>query len=337
MDPVRSPLLMFDPSKPFYLLASSSPGISELQRFLTGRGAKVQLEATASGLIASLQNSIAPSLVLLDPDLPGMDLDELLAKVHVTGPARELPVVLIADSLTQDWLDRVSAGVIQDVIPRSATSLTWRLRLDVLTRGLALASEAHQLREATLAGSSIDPVTGIYNHTAMLSMLFRETDRVQRLRGSLCMILFQIIELPRRRAELGSTTTNDLLVEVVKRVQRLLRSYDLFGRVANDKFLAGLPGCTAANALVLAGRIQKEIFGSPLQAGGNPVRLSACFGVVASQGRSPVVVMREAEQALVRARAAGPDSIHCCSDTGWEEPASAALLSSSSIEDLLAW
>jgi hypothetical protein len=66
---------------------------------------------------------------------------------------------------------------------------------------------------------------------------------------------------------------------------RLLRTYDLFGRPRTDAFLIGLPGCNLHNAVILAERIR--------------------------QGRSPLVVLREVERALQRARENGSDSIQC--------------------------
>jgi len=38
----------------------------------------------------------------------------------------------------------------------------------------------------------MDRLTGVYNRETMLSILFRETDRVQRMKSSLCVILFDI-------------------------------------------------------------------------------------------------------------------------------------------------
>ena len=48
------------------------------------------------------------------------------------------------------------------------------------------------LREAAAINAQMDHLTGIYNRETIMSMLFRETDRVQRLKSSLCMILFDV-------------------------------------------------------------------------------------------------------------------------------------------------
>jgi diguanylate cyclase (GGDEF)-like protein len=124
---------------------------------------------------------------------------------------------------------------------------------------------------------------------------------------------------------------------VVARTARLLRSYDLLGRVGKDEFLLGLPGCSSANAVTLAERLRQEVFSLPFRSTGEAIRLSACFGVAASLGRSPVVVLHEAEEALKTAQGMGPESIQCAGDFPEPAPAPVTFLSENSGDELLAW
>jgi hypothetical protein len=80
-----------------------------------------------------------------------------------------------------------------------------------------------------------------------------------------------------------------------------------------------------------------DVFSSPFRVSGDSIRLSACFGVANSLGRSPVLVLREAEQALRWAKEAGPETIQCFD--GSLEPAAAplAICSPASGDGLLAW
>jgi len=78
------------------------------------------------------------------------------------------------------------------------------------------------------------------------------------------------------------------------------------------------------------------VFATPFRVGGEAIRLSACFGIATSQGRSAVVVLREAETALGWARTAGPESIQCFGDSPQTDAGPVAFLSSSGGE-LLAW
>jgi diguanylate cyclase (GGDEF)-like protein len=151
----------------------------------------------------------------------------------------------------------------------------------------------------------------VYDRQALLTALFRETDRMQRMKYPMSIVLFGIEGLNDWRAHLGERACEAMLSEVATRTEALLRSYDLLGRPNAEQFFVGLPACDTARAMELAMRVRTEVFGSPFKVSGEPVFLAACFGVAASHGRSPVVVLVEAEKALQRALAAGPETIQC--------------------------
>ena len=279
-----------------------------------------------------------PGLALLDECLPGMPMGPLLAAARAQMAGARFPIVLIADTVTEAWIDRLAEGAIDDLILRSAESSYWQLRIDLVLRNQRMANELETLRNAALRCAQLDHLTGVYNRETLLAMLFRETDRVQRLKSSLCMILFDVDDFGHWNSRLGSDACDELLCQVVERSMRLLRSYDMLGRVGKDEFLMALPGCSSVNAVMLAERLRLDVFCTPFHVAGESIRLSACFGISTSHGRSPVVVLREAEQALAAAKAAGPESIQCIGDFP-QSPAAAPVtfLSSTSGDELLAW
>lgn len=182
-----------------------------------------------------------------------------------------------------------------------------------------------------------DPLTRAYNRSTLLSILFRETDRVQRMKTPLSLLLLDIDDFGHWNSRLGAEACDSLLCQVVERIEHLLRSYDLFGRAGKDEFLAILPGCGTVDATLLAERLRAETFSTPFHVAGESIRLSACFGIASSEGRSPVVVLREAEQALDRARRTGPESIQCFGEHDSRGAGPVAFLSPTSGDELLAW
>jgi diguanylate cyclase (GGDEF)-like protein len=278
-----------------------------------------------------------PALALLDAGLPGMAMGQLLAAVHAEIGGKRFPIVLISDTVTNEWQDRLHEGIIDDLILRAAEFSYWQLRLEMVMRVHCLAHEVDTLREASALDAQLDRLTGVYNREAVLSALFRETDRAQRLNSSLCLVLLDIDDFGHWNSRLGAKVCDELLCQVVSRTARLLRSYDVLGRPGKDEFLVVLPGCSTNNALMLAERLRMDVFSSPFRVAGESIRLSACFGLASSHGRSPVVVLREAEQALLRAREAGPETIQCFADSLRPDPPPVTFLSSSSGDELLAW
>jgi diguanylate cyclase (GGDEF)-like protein len=320
---VRGLLQMHAAVRSTLLLGSNSPVlIAGLEPVLLSCGARVIVETTSERALQVMNGPEPPALVLLDLDLHGMEIGQLPASARIEKAGRKFPIVLISDNVPAEWMERLAEGVIDDLIPKTAPPSYWRLRLESVMRAFRRTREMEQLREAATLPSQTDPVTGIYNQPALMSMLFRETDRVQRMKTSLCLLLFEIEDSTQWHARLGTIARDDLMAEVVTRVQRLLRSYDLFGRTGHEEFLLGLPGCSPVNAVLLSERIRDQVFSAPFSVAGQPVGVSACFGIAASLGRSPVVVLREAAKALQIARAAGPGSIQCAGDCALAEPAS---------------
>jgi diguanylate cyclase (GGDEF)-like protein len=335
---------------PTFLLASPEPALlSAIEPVLLTSGARVEIVLSTEAALAAMTAPNPPDLALLDVNLPGptpikipgmepgRSMDQLLTAVRAEVTSKRLPIVLISDIVTQEWIDRLAEGAIDDLILRSAESPYWRLRIDLLLRTHGWLRELETLREAEVLNAQTDRLTGVYNRETILALLFRETDRVQRMNSPLCMILFDIDDFGHWNSRLGADACDDLLCQVASRTARLLRSYDLLGRPGMDEFLMAMPGCSTVNAVMLAERVRLEVFCPPFHVAGESLRLSACFGIASSQGRAPVIVLREAEQALQWAKAAGPESIQCAGDCPQSAAAPVAFLSPSSGDELLAW
>jgi len=325
-------------SVPTYLLASAEPALlASIEPVLAAGGARVEVHLSAEATLAALTSVHPPELAVLDANLPGMEMDGLLAAARAEAAGRHYPIVLLSDTVSQAWVDRLAEGIIDDLVPRDSELAFLRVRLEYVLRTHRRVRELEELREATMLSTQTDRLTGVYNRETILSMLFRETDRVQRMKSSLCVILFDIDDFGHWNSSLGSRACDDLLRQTVARTGRLLRSYDLLGRAGKDEFLIGLPGCTTASAQMLVERLRSEVLSTAFRVAGETIRLSACFGVATSLGRSPVVVLREAEQALERAKAAGPDSILCAAESPQSQASPAAFLATDSGDELLAW
>jgi diguanylate cyclase (GGDEF)-like protein len=320
-----------------FLLASPDPVLlSAVEPVLLSAGARVQVVLSSDALFPMIETPQPPDALLLDDTLPGMPLGQLLAAVRSGCTTARVPILLISGNVTQESIDRLTESAIDDLILRTAEPAYWQLRLDLVLRSSRLGCEVESLREAALRSAQLDRLTGIYNRETLLAMLFRETDRAQRMNSPISLVLFDIDDFGHWNSRLGVDACDELLCQVVTRTSPLLRSYDLLGRPGMDEFLIALPACATANAMALTERLRVEVFATPFHVAGESIRLSACFGLAASNGRSPVVVLREAEEALGWAKAAGPETIQC-----FGSPPNPALpvtfFSSTSGDELLAW
>jgi diguanylate cyclase (GGDEF)-like protein len=316
------------------LLASPDMSlILDLQRVFKSLGLSVETATDGESATAAMRLLDGSAILLLDTQLGGLANGQLLAAIHESGLHKRCAIALIAEQVSDEWIARLREGAIDDIVPRNADAATWTTHLSTMQRGHRLYCELEQMREAALTEVQRDLVTGAFNRETMLTVLFRETDRVQRLRSSMCLVLFDIDDFGHWNDALGRQACDDLLRETAARTNRILRSYDLLGRTGSDEFLLVLPGCSLINAVMMAERLRMDVFGEPFPVKIAPaevkhVKLTACFGITASHGRSPVVVLREAEQTLAQGKHLGPDAIRCASESplSAESAASVATL-----------
>jgi CheY-like chemotaxis protein len=115
------------PISPTFLLASPDPALlTALEPALIASGAQVEVVLSLEAALDSIAENPALTLALLDTSLQGMDprmsIDRLLAAVRAEDTTSKLAIVLISDTVTQEWVDRLAEGVIDDLIlPKSLT------------------------------------------------------------------------------------------------------------------------------------------------------------------------------------------------------------------------
>lgn len=325
-------------SAPFFLLASHDPALlTAMEPVLLAACKCVQVVLSAQDALSACDTPTPPGLLLLDDRLPGMETGLLLASLRMLASREATSIVLITDTVSTEARAALAEGILDDLMPRAAGPSWWRMRLDRVQRTGELHRELCKHREAALHHARLDRLTGAYNRETLLAMLVRETDRVQRMNTALCLVLFDIDDFGHWNSRLGVEACDELLCHVACRTTRLLRSYDLLGRSGKDEFLAALPGSSVPDAFRLAERLRIEVFAAPFRVADQSIRLSACFGIAASHGRSPVIVLREAEQALEIAKIDGPETIHCydCSQSPARAPVT--FVSPTTGDNLLAW
>jgi diguanylate cyclase (GGDEF)-like protein len=198
---------------------------------------------------------------------------------------------------------------IDDLLLKPIDVADLRVRLTVAERVQALVSQLDEQTNAVRFHASHDSLTGLWNRESLLNLLFPETDRVQRMRTPLTLLLLDLDRFSGINDEYGYEAGDKILQELANRFRRFLRSYDLIGRCGEDEFLIALPGCTSEQALSMALRLRKTILQKPFAAGRDMLTLTASMGIAQSRGRSPLVVLREAERALSEAKHSGRNAV----------------------------
>ena len=160
--------------------------------------------------------------------------------------------------------------------------------------------------------ATIDAVTGAYNRLSFHEIAEREFSRARRAAQPLSLVLLDIDPLP----DSTQPRLNRLPEPVVKRfaeiVRASMRKEDLLVRFGDSQFLVILPDIPGPGAVVVAGRIRREVEEEPFQADGKPVIVTVSAGVAARLDEGPESVdtlLARADEALALAQRRGRNRV----------------------------
>jgi diguanylate cyclase (GGDEF)-like protein len=168
--------------------------------------------------------------------------------------------------------------------------------LAAVDRELAARDREQARRDRELAGT--DELTGARRRGVGLQDLQREIDRARRTGERLAAAYVDVDGLKAVNDQHGHRAGDTLLRDIVQRLRRDMRPYDLLVRLGGDEFLCVMPGVSAEQA-----RRRFAHVGSGLPAG--PTARSVCFGL--SELRNGDVAMGlvdRADQDLIARRGA---------------------------------
>jgi diguanylate cyclase (GGDEF)-like protein len=297
-------------SAPRLLVATANAGLYlRLTEILSALPYSVQPVTNDAEALRILLGPNPPELALLDASLPGQNGLELAAEVKRRSGRKQTWIMLLSGAADPDTVASATEAGVDDLLlcpgSEAVNEMDLRVRLGVAQRVQEMARQLEAQTQATRFQASHDHLTGLWNRESLMSLVFPETDRVQRMGTPLGFLLLDLDHFARVNAEYDYKAGDKILQDLAGRLRRYLRSYDLIGRYGEDEFLVVLPGCNSSHALHLASRIRTVLLQRPFATGRNMIRLTASIGLAQSRGRSPLVVLREAERALANAKLEG--------------------------------
>ena len=250
-----------------------------------------------------------PAIALIDSDLQSLSGLQVIHSVRQRYQQSQTWLMLMGSEASTGGIQMAAEAGADDFLLKPVSPSDLRVRLRVAERVQVLTQRVRAESEAARFHATHDSLTGLLSRESILKDLFRETDRVGRMSSPLAYLLVDLDSFSLINMNYGYSVGDQILKELGQRLRRHLRTYDLAGRYGEDEFLIGLPGCSADNQVPIAERMRKAVLERPFDVGKDRVLISASIGVAQSLGRSPLVVMRDAERALTRAKKEGRNCI----------------------------
>jgi diguanylate cyclase (GGDEF)-like protein len=182
--------------------------------------------------------------------------------------------------------------------------------LDELTKARA---ELAQLKAQLEVLRDQDPLTGLPNRIRLADRTGQAILRAHRL-GNQVSILF--IELDRFKAinqALDFAESDELCLQITRRMSVLLGPGDTLARVASDQFAVLLPEVTDSLEPLRMAQGLLDSIRIPFRIGARELHLTASVGISSSpqDGDDAPTLQKEAENAADRAKASGGNAIQC--------------------------
>jgi diguanylate cyclase (GGDEF)-like protein len=167
-----------------------------------------------------------------------------------------------------------------------------------------------------------DSKTGLLNAATWERESTAEIVRAVRTRTPMAVALLDIDRFKGINDTYGHLVGDQVIKEIARTLDSLLRDYDRAGRFGGEEFSLLLPQTRAVDALRIAERVRANIAGlsiiAPGATGGERVQVTVSIGVAALDSgskREYAELMAAADAALYRAKAGGRDQVQMISTT----------------------
>ncbi len=179
------------------------------------------------------------------------------------------------------------------------------------------------LRHVQLVNDSrADSKTGLLNAATWEREATAEVGRAVRTRTPLAVAILDIDRFKVINDTYGHLVGDQVLKEIARSLDCLLRDYDSAGRFGGEEFSLLLPQTRAVDAFRIAERVRASIAGLsiivPGATGGERVQVTVSIGVAALDSgskREYAELMAAADAALYRAKSGGRDQVQMISTT----------------------
>ena len=268
------------PVPPSVLIVDDDPLVlARLCALVSDSGYLVHTVTSGAAALEWLEQSRA-SIVITDVAMPGMDGLELCRRIRArTWPGYVYVVLLTIRDEETHILAGLDAGA-DDYLSKRMSAAHFTARLRTAKRILTLEYSLQSALESKRQLAMTDALTGIYNRRYFLRHISRELKRVQRFRGDLSLLLFDIDNFKQINDIYGHAGGDDVLKAITRACSDCLRrETDWCARLGGDEFAVVLEGTCLAEAALCAKSLLRAIATVSVRVGVRSAQVTVSIGV----------------------------------------------------------
>jgi diguanylate cyclase (GGDEF)-like protein len=271
-----------------------------------------QVEAAVNGVEAwqVLRQPGAPTLAILDWEMPGMDGPEVVRRVRALETDRP-PYLLMLTSRSEkaDIIAGLEAGA-NDYLSKPVDPGELRARIEVGRRMVEMQAALIDSRDALAHQATHDPLTLMLNRRAILGKLHLELSRARR-NGDTCAVgMCDIDHFKQVNDTHGHQTGDEVLRALARILTESLRPYDSAGRMGGEEFLVIAPMKVRDDSVALFERLCLRVAESQIPTRSGVLRVTVSIGVACATAASAVDdILEAADAAMYRAKNEGRNRV----------------------------
>lgn len=173
---------------------------------------------------------------------------------------------------------------------------------------LMLANEFIADQLTTLA--EIDPLTGMFNRRAFMTMLNKAHSQSVRTATPLSVMVIDVDHFKRINDTWGHQTGDQVLRQFAQSVSSRLRHQDVAGRMGGEEFAIYLPHVGLTDACEIAQRLRLDVAAQPAWADEQAISYTMSIGVAELvTGETTQSALQRADQAMYQAKKLGRNQV----------------------------
>jgi diguanylate cyclase (GGDEF)-like protein/PAS domain S-box-containing protein len=151
-----------------------------------------------------------------------------------------------------------------------------------------------------------DVLTGLPNRRLLRERFTQLLAVAERDASEIAVIFLDLDHFKRVNDSLGHSVGDELLVEVARRLDGVVRRVDTLARLGGDEFIFAMPGFHTAAAAEVARRLL-DVFARPFEVAGHELTVTPSLGisVYPNDGKDLEALLRNADTAMYRAKEVG--------------------------------
>ncbi|HET7712841.1 MAG TPA: sensor domain-containing diguanylate cyclase [Thermoanaerobaculia bacterium] len=171
------------------------------------------------------------------------------------------------------------------------------------------ASQLEIISISSRDASRIDPLTRLWNRSAMFDIIRREIEHARADQSGVALLLVDIDRMRQINEQTGHAKGDWLLSEVARVLRRSLRPTDVLARFAGEEFAAFLTGVESTHTVDAADRIRLMIAREVLATGGREMSVTVGAATAPALEADPDLLVRTAQSALWIAKKRGGNCV----------------------------